>query len=139
MRKIQKRQTEDAIKLLSQAHIQIRNAIERKENIIAMQLLQQCQEAAIELGNMIEAEEGEGFVTIHLVESYCEIVYTSYEKLRQTQFINKDKIYKSLHKSLIQIENSVKNDIKVHIEVVFLPYKAAMWDSLESVWIAANM
>ena len=138
MRKIQKRQTEDAIKLLSQAHIQIRNAIERKENIIAMQLLQQCQEAAIELGNMIEDTEGEDFTTIHLVESYCEIVYTSYEKLRQTQFINKDKIYKNLHKSLIQIENSVKNDIKVHIEVVFLPYKAAMWDSLESVWIAAN-
>ena len=34
--------------------------------------------------------------------------------------------------------NSVKNDIPERREVVFLPYKASMWDSLESVWKAAD-
>ena len=138
MRKILKRQLEDVIKLLSQTHLQIRNSIEKKEKFIAMDLLEQCQEVAIELGNKIEQIEGENFVTIPLLESYCEVVYTSYEKLRQTDHINNDKIYKNLHKSLIQIENSVTNDIKIHREVVFLPYKASMWDSLESIWIAAS-
>ena len=38
---------------------------------------------------------------------------------------------------MIAIENSVKNDIKVRKEVVFLPYKASMWDALESIWDAA--
>ena len=28
--------------------------------------------------------------------------------------------------------------MKVRKEVVFLPYKASMWDSLESVWKAAE-
>jgi len=36
------------------------------------------------------------------------------------------------------LEHSVKGELKPDkIEVVFLPYKAAMWDSLESVWFAA--
>lgn len=46
--------------------------------------------------------------------------------------------YKLLQKALIQIINSVRNDIPVRLEVVFLPYKASMWDSLESVWKAAD-
>lgn len=138
MRQRQKMQIEAVIKLLSQTHLQIKNNIEKKENLIAMDLLQQCQEVAIELGNRIEQIEGENFTTIPLLESYCEILYTSYEKLQHTESVNNNKIYKNLHKSLIQIETSVTNDIKIHREVVFLPYKASMWDSLESIWIAAS-
>ncbi len=51
---------------------------------------------------------------------------------------NTDKLYKDLKILLEQIENSIKNDIIAKQEVVFLPYKASMWDSLESVWKAAD-
>lgn len=40
--------------------------------------------------------------------------------------------------SLVPIGASIKNDIKVRLEILFLPYKASMWDSLESVWMAAD-
>ena len=47
-------------------------------------------------------------------------------------------IYKSLSQMFHKIENSIQNDIKVRLEAVFLPYKASMWDSLESIWKAAD-
>lgn len=146
MRKMHKRQIEDFIKLLEQAHLEIKKAVNAQEYDVAMDLLGQCQEGAIGIGNLIEKEEGEGFVTIPYVESYCETAYGLYEELRQQQelnqtenrVINGNRIYKKLRKSLIRIENSVKYDIHSRMEVVFLPYKASMWDSLESVWQAAD-
>ena len=138
MRKVQKKQSEDFIKLLGQAHVEVRKAIEKRQNAIAMDLLEQCQDGAIELGNMIEAEEGENFITIPLLEQYCELVYQIHEELWKNQYVSGDKVYKGLKKSLIRIENSVKNHIKIHREAVFLPYKASMWDSLESIWKAAD-
>ena len=41
-------------------------------------------------------------------------------------------------KGHIRIANSIAHDVEVCREVVFLPYKASMWDSLESVWKAAD-
>lgn len=58
--------------------------------------------------------------------------------LEQGQDISGQKAFKSLRKTLIQAENSIKQDIKIRKEAVFLPYKASMWDSLESVWKAAD-
>ena len=138
MNKTQKKQAGDYLRLLEKAHDEVRKAIETKKYDVAMDLLEQCQDAAIELGNRIEAAEGEGFVTIPLLENYCELTYQIYEEIRQNHFASAGKVYKSLRKALIQAENSVKNDIKVRTEAVFLPYKASMWDSLESVWKAAN-
>ena len=52
--------------------------------------------------------------------------------------ISANKIYKQLRQKLIKVTNSVKNDILIKKEAIFLPYKASMWDSLESVWKAAD-
>ncbi len=138
MRKRKKRQATDFLNLLEQAHIQINRDIDSKRLDGAMELLAQCQEGAMELGNMIEGEEGEGCVVIPLLQSYCETVYEIYEQLRQDQHTSGKNAYKHLRKSLLKIENSVKNDIKVRLEIAFFPYKASMWDSMESVWIAAD-
>ena len=137
MRKSRKKQIEDILGLLDQAHTAIKKAIETKNTEIALNLLEQSQDLAIQLGGMIEESLGEDFVTIGILESYCEQIYQTYEMVRQQQTVNTGKIYKSLRKELIRIENSVKNDISVRTSVVFLPYKASMWDSLESVWKAA--
>ncbi len=138
MRKAHKKRAENFIKLLEQAHLEIKKFMEAKEDAIAMDLLAQCQEGAIGLGNLIEHEEGEGFVTIPLIEEYCEVAYQLHEKLLTGEGINSNRAYKNLKKSLIQIENSVKQDISAGFEIVFLPYKASMWDSMESVWEAAQ-
>ncbi len=38
---------------------------------------------------------------------------------------------------MIKVENEISH-IKIRKEIVFLPYKASMWDSLESVYLAAK-
>lgn len=141
MRQEQKQQAEDFVKLLGQAHEEIKKSIDAKNEPAAMGLLAQCQEGAIQLGSLIEATEGEGAATIPMLESYCEFVYEIYGELAQAengQRLNGGKIYKKLRNALFRIESSIRNDIKVRLEIVFLPYKASMWDSLESVWQAAD-
>ena len=138
MRKQQKKQAEDFIKILGEAHEEIKKYVLSKQYEIAMDLLGQCQEGAVKLGELIENTEGEECITISLLEGYCEMLYHVYEDLQNGAEINVNNLYKKLRKSLIQIENSVKNDIPTRLEVAFFPYKASMWDSLESVYLAAK-
>ena len=138
MTRAQKKQAEDFTKLLGRAHDGIKKTIERKNIEAALDLLSQCQECAIKLGEIIEAVEGEDFVTISLIEEYCELVYQFYEKISQGQPVNANQASKAFRRSLVRMENSIKHDIPERREVVFLPYKASMWDSLESVWKAAD-
>lgn len=138
MRKAQKQQTEEFVELLGQVHKEIKRAVSSRDILEAQQLLIQCQQGAIELGGLIEKTEGEGFVTIAHLENYCEIVYNVYQGLEAEIGSNPEKFYKHLNTALLVIKNSVHNDIPLRKEVVFFPYKASMWDSLESVYLAAK-
>lgn len=138
MRIGQKKQAEAFIQLLEDVHSEIKKAIDYGNMEKAMILLEQCQDGAIKLGTMIEAVEDKGVATVGLLEKYCDLTYQIYEEITKNVSVSSNKIYKNLKKMLILIWNSLKKDIPVRIEAVFLPYKASMWDSLESVWKAAN-
>lgn len=138
MRKAQKKQAEDFVELLAQAHGTVKKEVEACGHEKVMELLTQCQEGAIQLGNLIESTEGEGFVTIGMLEDYCEIIYQIYEEIAQGRIVDFVKAGNILDKTLARIRGSIREDIKVRREAVFLPYKASMWDSLESVWKAAD-
>lgn len=137
MRKAQKQEILDMIQTLHEAHEEIRNYIEQKNHMIAQDILAQCQECAISIGTAIEKSEGEGFATVSCVESYCDTVFRCHEELNDSD-VNANKVIKNLRKQLMRIENSVKNDIRVRKEIAFFPYKASMWDALESVYLAAK-
>lgn len=89
-----------------------------------------CQEGAISIGNFIENIESEATQTVALLEEYCGLLFkASNGEIRE----------KLLRRHLIKIENSVKDELKPNkIEVVFFPYKVSMWDSLESIYLAAK-
>lgn len=57
MTKAQKKQAEDFIHLLDRAHGGIKKTIETGNNEAALDLLSQCQECAIKLGEIIEEIE----------------------------------------------------------------------------------
>ena len=137
MRKAQKQEVLEFIQSLYQAHEEIKEALNQNNRISAQNMLAECQEFATSLGESIERLEGEGHNTVSCVEGYCETLFHVYEELSSDTY-NETKIYKKLKKQLLKVENSAKNDITVRKEVVFLPYKASMWDSLESVWKAAD-
>ncbi len=100
-------------------------------------ILIDCQQGAVDVGNKIEEIEGEGTEAVCLLEEYCEKVYLlcinwSDVKLREKEL-------KNIRVLLNKVKNSILYDIKdSKKEIVFLPYKASMWDSLESVWKKAR-
>lgn len=139
MRKAQKQQIEELIGQMEEAQDQIRKYMEQNNVSSAMELLGDCQSGGIAIGTQIDDAEGEGHPTVSLLEEYCELVYQIYEGLaNDSHETDAGKVCKLLRQKLIRIRNSIKNDIPVKKEVVFLPYKASMWDSLESVWKAAE-
>lgn len=138
MRKQQKDQVEEMTNLLVQMHDEIKKSIEVGKKKEALFLLAQCQNSAIQLGNFIEQTESESCGTIGILERYCELIYELYEDVQHNQLNSLNKTFKNLRKVSIHIENSVRNDIKIKKIAVFLPYKASMWDSFESVWKAAK-
>lgn len=138
MRRHNRKIAKDCVRALGRGHDAIRKSLESGQKEDALDLLSQCQDAAIQLGTMIEQDEGEGFVTVKILEEYCEFVYQVYTLVTQNETLNPNKVHKQLKNRLGQIQKSIRDDTVDRLEAVFLPYKASMWDSLESVWMAAE-
>lgn len=137
MRKAQKQELLECINSLHQAHMEIRQALQQHNRDAVQNMLSECQEFAATLGENIEKTEGEGHITVSHVEEYCESLFRVFEEITKGQ-ANENRICKILKRQLLRVENSVKNDIPVKMEIAFFPYKASMWDSLESVYLAAR-
>lgn len=100
------------------------------------QLLIDCQETAITMGSELEMLYGEGTEIVHVLEEYCESLFQMTQALD-----NPEKRRAALQELTGQIKQTRKllgELIPDRLEAVFLPYKASMWDSLESVWMAAK-
>lgn len=103
----------------------------------ASDALAQCQESAIFLGTYIEETFDDKYAYIvKILEDYCENIYQMSKVLYNENLCRK--LSKTVRRQLSEIENKIRYDIPDdRKEVVFLPYKASMWDSLESAWKAA--
>lgn len=123
--------------------ISVVDSLEKINNSIARNLeshvfvstedLANCQDAAIQIGNEIEKMGHDGEEIVPLLEAYCENIYRM--SCLQTDTGQCKKLTKKIQKQLVEIRNRVKYDLPDDKkQVVFLPYKASMWDSLESVW-----
>jgi hypothetical protein len=69
MRRAQQQEILESVNTLHEAHAEIKGSIEKRQNHIAQGILAECQECAISIGNLIEAFEGEGFITISFFNS----------------------------------------------------------------------
>lgn len=139
MRKQQKRQAEELLARMELAHEQIRKELEKKKLSAVAEMLEICQNLAIDLGTLIENAEGGGVnPTVTLLEEYCELVYGIHEEVAAGKEPVGSKTHKILKQKLIKIFNSFHAEIKIRLEAVFLPYQVSMWDSMESVWEAAE-
>lgn len=113
----------------------VRTAVSNPQG--AAEALVQCQESAIALGTYIDTLDEKYAGLVHTLEEYCENIYRMSESLSEENICRK--LSKKIQKQLNGLHNSIKYDMpEDKKEVVFLPYKASMWDSLESVWKAAD-
>lgn len=98
----------------------------------AFVVLKDCQTAAIALGESIEANNVEGGdAIVSILEDYCENVYLLTEQLTISE-----KDIEKLDEALNEVIKKIKH-ASAKLQIVYLPYKASMWDSMESVWRAS--
>lgn len=131
MRMYKKRELLQCIGILKRANRQLRMVQYGAGN----EVLEQCQELAIKMGEQIEKDGEDHSVIIGYLEEYCEMLYKAFVCSNSVE-------YKSLLKKndslLKKIDKGVKEDIQNSAyEIVFLPYKASMWDAFDSVYRAA--
>lgn len=131
-----KSMTRNMIELLGQAHGGIVTALHAGDTKTVTELLADCQDGAIALGTKIE-EIKKASDAVKVLEQYCEALYTIHEELFH-EGIDVQAAEKRLSDSFQSIVKSIEKSILNRKTAVFLPYKASMWDSLESVWKAAD-
>lgn len=126
--------TDTLIKANKALKMSLPQGMKKKEALI--QLLSDCQDSAISIGESMEKLYGEGTETVSELEAYCENLYQITLVLDNP--VRAKELVNSLAGQLRQIRRLIEKEVPDRIEAVFLPYKASMWDSLESIWQAAD-
>ncbi|MBQ7920634.1 MAG: hypothetical protein IJ324_11925 [Lachnospiraceae bacterium] len=135
MSRVVRRQLFSVVEILKEAHENLGMLIEKDARDEIVNLLSECQDGAIMMGNQIEAIYGEGYECVHILERFCETVFHIAEKLEEPQTCMEH--YCLVGKQLGELEKAMEQELPDKLEVVFFPYKASLWDSLESVYQAA--
>lgn len=133
MRRKYKDKIIDIIDTMFMAHDEVIKELHNKEYDKVLDILAVCQEGAIAIGNTVEEQHTEETDIINDLVEYCKVLYEI--SLRIYEIDDLDQV---LNDKLVEIQEKIQNKIKVHYEIVFLPYKSSMWDSLESIWRAAH-
>lgn len=93
-----------------------------------------CQERAIQLGNFLETFGTSMERQVHILEGYCENLYQM--SIFPDDMIRRRKLAKKIRKQLTELNSGLRYGLpEGRQEIVFLPYKASMWDSMESLWL----
>lgn len=135
MERYKKKEILQAIDTLVKANDSIVKAAS-KNRTEAMEALEQCQESAIQIGTFLEKFDEKYVHAVSILEDYCENIYQMSISISDENKCRK--LSKKIRKQLIGLQNIITKEMPDRKEIVFLPYKASMWDSLESVWKAAD-
>ena len=145
MRKLEQKQLLELIETMKAAAGMLRKIYGAGEVNAFQEILAGQQEAAISIGTRLEGvlhDEADALTaetaalikdTVEVLELYCELVWKVSNTEGQVQL---QESVATLQEALIQIEKNIKQ-MPVRLEVAFLPYKASMWDCMETVWMAA--
>lgn len=134
MRKLLKNSILEIFQTLFEAHSEIKRFIDEKDYANADTLLEDCRSTADQVAGFVEDSEGAGPPAAVQIREYCKAVHDV--STRMTGDYHGNASRSLLDKKLPRALNSAESDIKVKLEVVFCPYKASMWDFLESIWKA---
>lgn len=133
MGQIERNQIQQTIDLMQEAVRVIEKLLQNGQLDEVPLLLADCQDCAIAIGTNMEKLYRTELETIRSLERFCEVLYELSMHLTEELAFEKQRELLSILK---EIKKILPRELKK--EVVFLPYKASMWDSLESVWMAAK-
>lgn len=120
--------------MLSQAHCRAAQLADAGQWDVLGQILESCQSVAIALGTELEKRVGEQSDVIRLLEQYCECIYNCFEDFGEDSIPLLDELLGTIR---VCIQEMAVHGCGNKKEVVFLPCKAAWWNTMEAVWRAA--
>ena len=130
-------QINKTVDIMQEAVVAMKGLLKEGRTSDVSLLLVDSQDCAIAVGAKLEKLYGEGLETIYALESYCEQLYQISVLLeKETVAQATAELLQGLLNTLEQVRMGLSKEMKK--EAVFMPYKASMWDSLESVWLAAK-
>ena len=108
-----------------------------KRTLEIIDSLQDCQQAAVVVGETLEKNgTAKNMLTINhvvsLLEQYCEALFL----ISQEESVSGIRV-DGLNEFIMEVRNLIEN-LSLTYQVAFFPYKAEMWDSLESIWLACK-
>lgn len=138
MRLARKNQLLSLIQEYEEAHTELENLYQKGDLEACCELLSTCQETAVAIGEQIEEAEGSGTQTVKQIEEYCEDLYECHQAVAMQDPGRVLHSFSKLRTQWKEVEKTFQEEIQVILEIVFLPYKASMWDSMESIYLAAK-
>lgn len=137
MKKYEKKEMLETVSMLIKANNSITKNRNKSSETDIVKVLSECQEIALILGNHLETLGEAGNAQVHILEEYCEAIYQMSVSFSDKQLCKR--LSKTIHKYLTDLGKGIKHNLPDDKkEIVFFPYKASMWASLESVWKAAS-
>lgn len=136
MKRYRKRELLEMITSLEEANSYIEKTINRESSLL-IELLALCQKMAISMGDHLEAQGEKGCALMKILEDYCENLFQMSCVLADPMRCKR--LGKRIKKQLNLLANGIHRKLPPDKkEIVFLPYKVSMWDSMESIWKAAE-
>lgn len=136
MRKAAKKQIENFINFLLHINEHLQSILS-KDVHETLALIAETQEGLKIAYHMIMESEGKAHAACTEVEKYQQQLDKIQQVVCTQDILACEQAYEELQLVWKHLSSAI-SQIKVRQEVVFMPYKAAMWDSLESVWMAAE-
>lgn len=128
MLKMVKKQIMELLHTLTEAEQEIQNVIRKEDAHELVNVLADAQDAAVAIGGKVEET-----ALIASLEQYCELLWGI---TQETEAGARLGLASEAWALLKDVERDVEQ-IPEEMAVVFMPYKASMWDCMESVWQAA--
>ncbi len=131
-----KTEAEQFMALMERAHGMIGTMLPGGNVGDCLKLLEACQSRAIYTGTLIEEDCGEGSVTVGILEEYCELLYEIHELISE-ESITENAAYvivENMEEIFKKLAESIKQEVFNRREVVFMPFRACYWETMEPVW-----
>lgn len=121
--------TKEKLNTILELQLQVHQKGIMQQNQILPETLADCQQTAIAVGERLEKELPDRTDLVEKLEQYCEELY-QFSRCNSTE-----NCVARLDTLIIEVKDQLAQIPAVY-QAVFMPYKAEMWDSLESVWMA---
>lgn len=126
---------ENVADMLTRLNGQIIDALCNEQYDGVAKMLEETQNLALQAGKKIEDSKGEGTKTVQCLEKYCEDVYRLFSILTGENIEdNLEEVLNNMLDDVINVKEIAGDELKSKKTIVFLPFMASAWYTMEEEW-----